>query len=185
MSFPCSWCRVHVCVHLCLHVLVHFHVKATWLSEDSQHLKGMGTRTADRSAACSDFIPTVYVHNMTWGDLARWRSLNTGPSTRLPKRDKSVLSPAAVHQARWIHCTLLPQSSSCGMPSRPTAGQDHPADGLVALNCLQELKIRPARTVLNGQNWAAGHALATRSDLQQQPYVQLSYNCKILILICR
>ncbi len=85
MSFPCSWCHVHVCVYLCLHVLVHFHVKSTWLLEDSQQLKWMGARTADRSAACSDFILTVCMRSMTWGDLACWRSLNTGPPTRLPK----------------------------------------------------------------------------------------------------
>ncbi len=50
---------------------------------------------------------------------------------------------------------------------------------MAALNCLQELKIRPSWTALSGLLWEAGHVLAANSNLQR-PYTQLF---DILILV--
>jgi hypothetical protein len=46
-----------------------------------------------------------------------------------------------------------------GMQLRLPAHQNQPGFGVVILNCLQELKIRPIWTALSGLKWQAGHAL--------------------------
>jgi hypothetical protein len=54
-------------------------------------------------------------------------------------------------------------STSTGVPHgmllRLPVCQDHPSDGVGALNCLQQLKIRPTWATLNGVNWVSGHVL--------------------------
>jgi hypothetical protein len=88
-------------------------------------------------------------------------------------RNRSVLSPTAVHRDRGLHCTCYLNRGPTWTPSRPPARQNHSGFGVAVLNCMRKLKNRPFWTAVSGLQCAACHVLAALSGLQQRPHVPL------------
>ncbi len=79
---------------------------------------------------------------MDWATKSEWES-----------HDRSLLSPTNIHWNWWLHCMSLPQPRALWTPLTSLACQNCTGFGMVAVNCLQELKIRPTCIVLSSLNW--------------------------------
>ncbi len=88
-----------------LHLFTVLSYNEIMAAVDCQQFKWMGARSAGHTAACNNFIPTAYMHSMTWGDLAcynpdmdRWQPWAARQGS---VRRRQRTEPWVAHQEDW------------------------------------------------------------------------------------